>query len=136
MGTCDGRVVIVTGAARGLGRAHALAFAAEGSHVAICGRREEPLLETAGLHTGENAILTMSCDVADRESTGRFFSWVEETLGGIDIIVINAGINVSDFFSFWSEKQQNYEILILSIFPYYILLNYNIFYFSKDKYIL
>ena len=35
MGICDGRVVIVTGAARGLGRAHALAFAAEGARVVV-----------------------------------------------------------------------------------------------------
>ena len=35
MGCCDGRVVIVTGAGRGLGRAHALAFAAESAHVLV-----------------------------------------------------------------------------------------------------
>ena len=35
MGCCDGRVVIVTGAGRGLGRAHALAYAAEGAHVLV-----------------------------------------------------------------------------------------------------
>ena len=35
MGICDGRVVVITGAARGLGRAHALAFAAEGAKVVV-----------------------------------------------------------------------------------------------------
>ena len=35
MGSCDGRVVIVTGAGRGLGKAHALAYAAEGAHVVV-----------------------------------------------------------------------------------------------------
>ena len=88
--------VVVTGGGTGIGRGVALGFAAEGSHVAICGRRKEPLAETVSLHTGENPVLTKTCDVADRDSTGEFFSWVEETLGGIDIIVINAGINVRE----------------------------------------
>ena len=91
-----GKRVVVTGGGTGIGRGVALAFAAEGSQVAICGRREEPLQETADLHAGENGILTMPCDVAARESTDKFFSWAEESLGGIDIIVINAGINIRE----------------------------------------
>ena len=41
MGICDGRVVIITGAGRGLGRAHALAFAAEGAKVVVDGTAKE-----------------------------------------------------------------------------------------------
>ena len=88
--------IVVTGGGTGIGRGVALAFASEGGHVAICGRREEPLLETAALYTGEPAILSKTCDVADRESTGEFFSWAVEALGGIDVIVINAGINIRE----------------------------------------
>ena len=69
--------VVVTGGGTGIGRGVALAFAAEGSRVVICGRREEPLQDTASAHSGENTILSKTCDVADRESTGSFFSWVD-----------------------------------------------------------
>ena len=48
MGSCDGRVAIVTGAGRGLGRAHALALAAEGVNVGVCGRTRETLDRTVG----------------------------------------------------------------------------------------
>ena len=88
--------IVVTGGGTGIGRGVALAFASEGGRVAICGRREEPLEEPAALCTGEPAILSKTCDVADRESTGEFFSWALETLGGIDVIVINAGINIRE----------------------------------------
>ena len=97
--------VVVTGGGTGIGRGVALGFAAEGSHVAICGRRKEPLAETASLHTGETPVLTKTCDVADRDSTGEFFSWAEETLGGIDIIVINAEkIGVTGIAMTWSTS--------------------------------
>ena len=65
--------VVVTGGGTGIGRGVALAFAAEGSRVVVCGRREEPLQETASAHSGENSILSMSCDVADREIVLQYF---------------------------------------------------------------
>ena len=55
--------IVVTGGGTGIGRGVALAFASQGSRVAICGRREEPLLETAALHAGDPAILSKTCDV-------------------------------------------------------------------------
>lgn len=88
------KTALVTGGGTGVGRAVALALAREGCRVAVSGRREEKLLETAALRRGEPRILTSHADVADRSSVERLFAWAARELGPIDILVQCAGINV------------------------------------------
>ena len=89
-----GRVAVVTGGSRGIGKAIALALARRGAAVAICFKeREEPARETEALIRAEGvAALARRCDVADEAAVTAFFAAVSETLGPAAILVNNAGI--------------------------------------------
>ena len=102
MGCCDGRVVIVTGAGRGLGRAHALAFAAEGAHVLVNDLgvqrdgTEPGAADAAGAVVQEIAAAGGSAavnhaDVADWEQAGAMLAQAVDTWGRLDTLVCNAG---------------------------------------------
>jgi NAD(P)-dependent dehydrogenase (short-subunit alcohol dehydrogenase family) len=88
------RTALVTGGGSGIGAAIALALAKAGCRVAICGRREDRLQETAARHRGEFPLLVHAADIADRDDVSRLFTWAEHELGHIDILVNSAGINV------------------------------------------
>jgi len=105
MGTVDGRVALVTGAARGQGRAHAIALANEGADLVITdlcadistvpyplGTSEE-LAETAAMveATGRRC-LTMTADIRDTAAMGLVVEAGLDTFGAIDICVANAGV--------------------------------------------
>lgn len=85
-----GKVAIVSGAGSGLGRETALELARLGAHVAICGRREEPLLETAA-QAPEGAMTTYVCDVREEDQVDGFVDAVLKAHGHIDLLVNNAG---------------------------------------------
>jgi NAD(P)-dependent dehydrogenase (short-subunit alcohol dehydrogenase family) len=89
-----GKGVLITGGGTGVGRSVAVALAGEGCRVAVCGRREEKLHETAALHRGEPSILTHVADVADRESVRDLFAWAAKELGPIHVLVNSAGMNI------------------------------------------
>ena len=94
MGRFDGRVVIVTGAARGIGFGTANRFAEEGASVAIIDLDESAAAEAAGrlsLVEGAKAI-GVGCDVSNGESVDAAVSRVVEELGGLHVLVNNAGI--------------------------------------------
>ena len=86
-----GRVVIVTGGGRGLGRASAVGFAAEGCRVAIAGRNREAL-ETAATEIG-GEVMALPADIADEDQVARMCAAVVGRWGRIDVLVNNAGIN-------------------------------------------
>ena len=101
MGSCDGRVVIVTGAGRGLGRAHALAFAEEGAKVVVndlgvdadgSGGASEPALEVVDtiVAAGGEAVAN-SADVANWDQAEAMIAQAVDTFGRLDTLVCNAG---------------------------------------------
>src|SRR2546426_2587272 len=85
----DGKVALVTGASRGLGRGTATALAAEGCRVAICARDPERLAATADELPGE--ILALPADVTEPTAPRRLVDATTERFGRIDIVVANAG---------------------------------------------
>ena len=101
MGICDGRVVIVTGAARGLGRAHALAFAAEGAKVVVndlgveldgSGGGGGPAHEVVKeIQESGGEAFANGADVADWDQTKALLDETVERFGGIDVVLNNAG---------------------------------------------
>jgi|SRR5579864_9488273 len=88
-----GRVAVVTGGGRGLGRAFARALAAAGSRVAVIARSSHELAETTRLvREAGGEARAFTADVTDADAVERTFAEIEHALGGIDLIVNNAGI--------------------------------------------
>jgi NAD(P)-dependent dehydrogenase (short-subunit alcohol dehydrogenase family) len=89
-----GKVAVVTGGSRGIGRAVATRLAAEGAAVAVNYRNDaqaaESLVET--LVAGGARAVAVQADVSDPDQTGRLMDEAADTLGGLDILVSNAGI--------------------------------------------
>jgi NAD(P)-dependent dehydrogenase (short-subunit alcohol dehydrogenase family) len=84
------RRVVVTAAAAGIGLAIAKAFAARGDRVHICDINAGALEQVAN----DNPMITATvCDVSDRSSIEAFIQAAAETLGGIDVLINNAGIS-------------------------------------------
>ena len=90
--TLEGKVVWVTGAGSGIGRAIAVAFAAEGCRVAISGRRRAALEETAALMTGKPLVI--EADVVVPEQVTAAHRAVVAAFGEVGVMVNNAGSNV------------------------------------------
>lgn len=85
-----GEVALITGGGSGLGRETALELARCGSHVTVCGRREQPLLETAALDP-RGLIDTQVCDIREEEQVQSMVEGVLERHERIDLLVNNAG---------------------------------------------
>ncbi|SNT62808.1 3-oxoacyl-[acyl-carrier protein] reductase [Asanoa hainanensis] len=89
------RTVLVTGGNRGIGKAIALAFAAQGDKVAVT-------------HRGTGApegVLGVKCDITDSNSVDEAFSQVEQELGPVEVLVANAGITADTLLLRMSEEQ-------------------------------
>ncbi|MGH2349231.1 MAG: SDR family oxidoreductase [bacterium] len=83
------QVALVAAASRGLGKAVARGFAAEGAHVAICGR-DRGLVEAAAAEIG-SGVLAVQADVSKAEDIERFVQTAADRFGRIDVLVNNAG---------------------------------------------
>ena len=93
MGILDGKVAVVTGAARGIGQAIAKRLAQEGTDVAICDLQAEWLAETVAIVEGlGRKALPIAVDVGDSETVNACINEVIKTFGKVDIMVNNAGI--------------------------------------------
>jgi citronellol/citronellal dehydrogenase len=89
-GLLDGQVAIVSGGGSGLGRASALELGALGAAVVVCGRREEPLEETAAQADG-GRVEARACDIREEDQVEALVDGVLERHGRIDLLVNNAG---------------------------------------------
>jgi gluconate 5-dehydrogenase len=88
----DGKVALVTGASRGLGRAMALALAGAGAHVVVNGRNPEGIAATrAAIIAAGGAATAMAFDTTDIAGADTAIDRIEGELGHLDILVNNAG---------------------------------------------
>jgi 3-oxoacyl-[acyl-carrier protein] reductase len=92
MGFLDGRVALVTGGNRGIGRGIVEALAREGATVALTARSREAAERAAG-EVGSGA-LGFPCDVRNFEQVRWLFQQLEHATGGLDVLVNNAGIGI------------------------------------------
>jgi NAD(P)-dependent dehydrogenase (short-subunit alcohol dehydrogenase family) len=114
-GICEGRVVIVTGAGRGIGRAHALEFARQGAKVVVndigaeldgSGGGSGPAGEVVeAIRAAGGEAVANGSDVADFKQAGELVKTAIDTFGGLDVVVNNAGIVRDRMFVSCSEEE-------------------------------
>jgi 3-oxoacyl-[acyl-carrier protein] reductase len=94
MGKLEGRRALVTGGSRGIGRSIAVAFAAEGADVAIGYRRDHDAAQETckSIEAHGRKAIAHAADVRDAAAVAQMVSAAKEALGGLDIVVANAGV--------------------------------------------
>ena len=96
-GRLAGLVALITGASSGMGRATALAFAAEGASIALFGRRRGALDEVATrVSAGGQRAAVFPADLTEREAVEDAFAAAIEQLGPLDVVVHSAGTNIKE----------------------------------------
>jgi len=117
MGDCDGRVVVITGAARGLGRAHALAFAAAGAKVVVndlgvdrdgSGGTSDAAQEVVQeIRDAGGVAVANAADVADWDQAQALVRQALDEFGRLDTLVLNAGFLRDRMLAGMSEEEWN-----------------------------
>jgi len=113
----QGKVALVPAASQGLGKAVALAFAREGTRLAVCSRRLDAIQATAEDARRLGAeVLALVADVTQSDDIARLVRQTTERFGGIDILVTNAGGPPAGRFDDFDDAawQAAYELTLLS----------------------
>ena len=97
------KVVLITGASSGIGKALALATLAKGALVAVCGRNEDSLKE-AFAGADPNKIILVKADVSKEDDCQRFVQAALDKWGRVDALINNAGISMRALFEFTDLK--------------------------------
>jgi len=92
----EGNIALITGASKGIGRAIATAFAAEGADLAVTGRNEEELRSLCELAAAKSVrCVAIPADLAERGAALKVYEQARNALGPITILVNNAGVGSS-----------------------------------------
>jgi NAD(P)-dependent dehydrogenase (short-subunit alcohol dehydrogenase family) len=91
MKSLSGKLALVTGGTRGIGRAIAERLLAEGAHVAICGRSQAVVDAVTAQLSKAGKVLGVEADICRMEQVRAMFQAVDHEFGGLDILVNNAG---------------------------------------------
>lgn len=116
-GWLQGRTAVITGASRGLGRAMARRFVAEGASVVLCARSGDELVklqtELMSLAAGKQAVEILTADISRPQETQAIAARALATTGRVDVLVNNAGIygpmgNIEEVD--WADWQRTFEV--------------------------
>jgi NADP-dependent 3-hydroxy acid dehydrogenase YdfG len=118
-----GKKAVVTGGGSGIGKAIAEALVREGCDVVVGGRNLEKLLEvTNGMKEHRTKIAAHVVDVGDFQSVTQFMDWSRKELGGIDILVNAAGVNIKTRTLADMRPEQWDEVMRINAYgPYYTM---------------
>jgi 3-hydroxybutyrate dehydrogenase len=117
----QGKVALITGGGRGIGRAIALAFAREGAEVAVVARTQAEIDRVAAeVAACGRQSYAVSCDVTDKESVSRMAAAVYERLGRVDLLVNNAGTGRSAPF-FKTDLEMWNQMFALNVTSMYLV---------------
>jgi 3-oxoacyl-[acyl-carrier protein] reductase len=112
----DGRVVLVTGGGRGIGRGIALELAGAGARVAVAARTAEQVEATAA----EVGGIAIEADVSERADVERMVERTEDELGPLDLLVCNAGIAVWEDVAWEFEPDEWWRIFEVNVLGVYL----------------
>ena len=113
-----GRVALVTGSTRGIGRAIAERFAAEGATVVVNGRRQDDADRAAAEIPG--AELAVGCDVADPVAVAAMVDATVGTLGRLDIVVNNAAVALDHYLTRVPDEEWQRTLDVNLSGPFYV----------------
>jgi len=130
---CDGRVVIITGAGSGLGRAHALTFAAEGASVVV----NDINLEAANAVVSEieaagGKAITNHSDITNYESSREAVAGAIKAFGDLHIVLNNAGINCDRMFASMTEEEWD-DIMAVHLKGHFCISSHAVHYWRDQS---
>jgi 3-hydroxy acid dehydrogenase / malonic semialdehyde reductase len=113
MKSLTGKIVLITGASSGIGRATAFAFARQGARLLLCARRLELLfkMEAELMAAGAAATLLFSLDVRDRNGVEKAFADLPAEWTNIEVLVNNAGLS-RGLAKLYEDDPENWEEMI------------------------
>jgi 3-oxoacyl-[acyl-carrier protein] reductase len=116
MSRFEGKVALITGGGRGIGRSIALTFSKQGAHIVICGRNEGTLQAVAKEIADQTGLKTLMsvCDVAKSDQVIATVKKTLDTFSRIDILVNNAGVTRDQLIAMMSERDWD-EVLTTNL---------------------
>jgi 3-oxoacyl-[acyl-carrier protein] reductase len=128
----EGKVAVITGSGRGIGKAIAKAYAESGAAVCCVARTLSEIENTAQeIKKSNGKSIAVQADVTDIESIKKVFKKTADHFGGIDILIINAGVNLEPVSVEESDPEKWKKIIDTNLFGSYYCAKYAIPYLKK-----